>query len=197
MSALVSRGEWRGWTLAALSYLPGPRVLELAFGTGNLHLSLWEAGIEPVGLDLSPYMVEITRYKFVQARRLCRLVRGRMAALPFPAGTFDQVVVTFPPGGLGPEVLSEIRRVLDPAGALVWVDGGRLNSTDAWSRFLNAALDLTSGRARRERGEGLGEDQAGSPGAVLPEGTFQWLVERVVRPRSTVYVIRGTPLPEN
>ncbi len=38
--------------------------MEIASGSGNRHLDLYDAGYVPIGLDLSPYMLEITRRKF-------------------------------------------------------------------------------------------------------------------------------------
>lgn len=38
--------------------------MEIAAGSGNLDLDLYDAGYIPIGLDLSPYMLEITSRKF-------------------------------------------------------------------------------------------------------------------------------------
>src|SRR5438477_6401574 len=54
VSAGISLGHWRGWTRAAIPYLRGARILEIAFGTGNLQLDLRAAGFTSFGADLSP-----------------------------------------------------------------------------------------------------------------------------------------------
>ncbi|MER3543218.1 MAG: hypothetical protein C4311_01115 [Chloroflexota bacterium] len=44
VSQAVSLGQWRSWQRASLARLRGPRVLEVAHGTGDLLLDLAEAG---------------------------------------------------------------------------------------------------------------------------------------------------------
>jgi SAM-dependent methyltransferase len=142
VSALVSRGHWRAWTRAAIPRLHGARILEVPCGTGNLLLDLRAAGYVPIGVDLSAWMLGITRGKFQRARTNAPLVRARTQMLPFPRRAFDSVVMTFPPGFIfDPAALAEIHRVLDDHGRLIWVDAGRLLPRDLWSRALNAALD--------------------------------------------------------
>src|SRR5258708_31450629 len=71
VSWIVSMGEWRSWQRAALKHLnvgPGTRVLELAHGTGNLQIDLHAAGLNPIGLDFSPYMGRIARDKLTRHR---------------------------------------------------------------------------------------------------------------------------------
>jgi len=98
VSAIVSRGEWREWTRAAIPFVRGKYVLEIAFGTGNLLLDLAAVGYTPVGVDLSPFMIDITRRKFRRRGMLASLVRAQVQCLPFPSGQFDSAIMTFPPG---------------------------------------------------------------------------------------------------
>ena len=63
VSAAVSIGQWRSWQRAALPYLRGRQVLEVAHGTGNLLLDLAALGFEPVGLDTSQAMGSVARRK--------------------------------------------------------------------------------------------------------------------------------------
>ena len=72
----VSLGQWREWGRAALPYLRGPRVLDLAHGPGNLLPELAAAGYRPVGYDLSPFMGRITRRKMLRRGLSIPLVRG-------------------------------------------------------------------------------------------------------------------------
>jgi ubiquinone/menaquinone biosynthesis C-methylase UbiE len=144
VSALVSRGHWRDWTRAAIPHIVGRRVLEVPCGTGNLLLDLIAAGYQPIGVDLSPSMLRITRGKI--KANTSPLLRARVEMLPFAPAAFDSIVMTFPPGFVfDPRALAELCRVLNDRGRLIWVDAGRLLPQDSWSRALNWALDATSG----------------------------------------------------
>ena len=146
VSALVSRGHWRAWTNAAIPRIRGTRILELPCGTGNLLLDMQSAGYAPIGIDLSPSMLAITRAKLQRRGAPQRLARGRAQALPFPGGAFDSVVMTFPPGFISdPATLTEIRRVLDARGRLIWVDGARFLQHGLWSRLVNRWIGFVGG----------------------------------------------------
>ncbi len=180
VSSLVSRGEWRAWTRAAIPRVAGPRVLEIPCGTGNLLSDLIAAGYAPVGADLSPWMLNITRGKLRKAGLPAKLIRARAQTLPFSAGAFDSIVMTFPPGlASDPTVLAEFRRVLDTKGRLVWVDAGRLEPNDLWGRCLNRALDLVGGEGNFER----------MAGELLERAGFEAHVEWVRSPVSVVAVV--------
>lgn len=152
VSWFVSRGEWRSWTQAAIPFVRGSRVLEIAHGTGNLHLDLYDAGMTPIGIDLSPNMGALTQQKFrARARPLPRLVRTRVQRLPFGDNAFSTLVMTFPPGFVYDlEAMRELWRVLEPQGALLWVDAPLIYPRDAWSRFLNWLFVTTGGCANPE-----------------------------------------------
>ena len=202
VSALVSRGDWRTWTAAALPFVRGPHILEVAFGTGNLQLDLHAAGFAPCGVDLSPYMVAITRRK-LQARQLpLRLVRARAQQLPFPTGHFDSLVMTFPPGFITDAlVLAELRRVLAPAGHLIWVDIPYLYPRDPWSRFLNWAFHITGGAAEPPAREVLETTARSDPSAprlpavaeLLPRAGWSWQIVKTARRAGYIHVFIGTP----
>ena len=182
VSALVSRGHWRDWTRAAIPRIAGTRVLELPCGTGNLQLDLIAAGYTPIGADLSPAMLRITRGKLNRARLPARLIRARAQELPFARGAFDSIVMTFPPGFVyDPRVFAEMHRVLEASGRLIWVDGGRLLKRDGWDRALDIALDAVGGEASRSEAESL-----------LTRAGFAARVEIVQDTASTVVVITAT-----
>ena len=146
VSAIVSRGQWRAWTRAALPHIVGARVLEIPCGTGNLLLDLRAAGYAPIGVDLSAAMLNITRGKFRRAPVDAKILRVRAQVLPFPNRAFDSITMTFPPGfARDPRAFAELHRVLDDGGRLIWVDAGRLLPRDGISRLLNAALDAVGG----------------------------------------------------
>ncbi len=108
--------------LDAVRLGPGTRLLDLASGPGTLSAEAASRGGRPVGIDLSPQMVEL-------ARRLHPAIDFREAdaeRLPFSDHTFDAVVCAF---GLGhfprPEAaVTECVRTLLPGGriALSWWD---------------------------------------------------------------------------
>jgi len=142
VSYLVSRGEWRRWQRTALPSLRGPRILEIGFGTGDLLSEMRSQGYICYGVELSPSMLRIAKRKGVKAP----LSRARAQDMPFQDEVFDSLVSTFPSSFiLDPRAQREMVRVLAPGGHLVVVNEGRLLGRDPWSRFLNWALEVTSG----------------------------------------------------
>jgi len=142
VSYLISRGEWHRWQQAALSHLQGPRILEIGSGTGDLLSDMKSQGYLCYGVELSPSMLRIAKRKGVKAP----LCRARAQDMPFQDEVFDSLVSTFPSSFiLDPRAQREMVRVLAPGGRLVVVDEGRLLGRDLWSRFLNWALEITSG----------------------------------------------------
>ncbi len=151
VSRIVSRGRWQAWQRAALPEIRGSRVLELAFGTGNLLWDMVEEGYQCAGIDLSPHMVGITAGKFRRRGLDAPICRARAQQLPFPDVAFDSLVATFPDYFiLDPAAQEEIARVLVPGGRLIIVDGGHILKEDAWSRFLNWAFGITLSRRTQE-----------------------------------------------
>lgn len=152
VSRIVSRGKWHDWQRAALPELRGDRVLEVAFGTGNLLWDMTADGYSCAGVDVSTNMVRITARKFRRGGREAPICRARVQQLPFPDRTFDSLVVTFPDYFImDPVAQNEMARVLAPGGVLVAVDGGHILGKDAWSRFLNWAFRATvSPRTQKE-----------------------------------------------
>jgi nitroreductase/ubiquinone/menaquinone biosynthesis C-methylase UbiE len=152
VSRVVSRGRWHDWQRAALPELRGERVLEVAFGTGNLLWDMVTEGFRCVGIELSPHMAGITARKFRGRGRKAPICRARVQDLPFADGTFDSLVTTFPDYFiLDPAAQGEMARVLVPGGRLVVAEGGYILKDDVWSRFLNWAFRITvSPRTWRE-----------------------------------------------
>jgi len=147
VSRVVSLGHWRDWQRSAMRYTRGPRVLDLACGTGNLLLDWHAAGVTPVGVDLSPHMARIAARKLRTRGLPLTLARGRAQALPFADETFDGVVSTFPAEFiLHRATVEEVVRVLRPGGRFVVVVNARLTGRDAWSRLLEWVYDITGQR---------------------------------------------------
>jgi len=140
VSWTVSLGRWNDWVEKVIPFIQGTRVLELGHGPGHLQRILRDWGLLSIGLDESRQM------GFLAKRNLSRsgytqngLIRGLGQALPFPSGTFETVVATFPTEYIfKARTLSEAHRVLAIGGRLivlpvVWVTGsGLLDRAAAW-----------------------------------------------------------------
>ena len=111
--------RWRRSVVEKLRPLlsPGAEVLDVACGTGDLSISLFEnIGARVTGVDFCRPMLEIA------ARKQSRIafVEGDALQLPFGNEAFDAVTIAFGLRNLSSveEGLSELRRVLKPKG---WV----------------------------------------------------------------------------
>lgn len=108
---------WRRRTIASLSLAPGSTVLDLACGTGDLCRGLAEAGLAPVGMDLSFGML-------AAARTDAPLVHADALALPVPDGSVDGVTCGFALRNfvdLGP-FFAELGRVVRPGGRIALLE---------------------------------------------------------------------------
>jgi ubiquinone/menaquinone biosynthesis C-methylase UbiE len=141
---LVSVGLWQTWVKAVLPWLNGPRLLEIGHGPGHLLselLSNENPAYLAVGLDRSKQMGRITRKQLSRKDLHPDLVNGHSQHLPFPSGSFDQIVATFPTEYIAdPLTIDEIWRVLDAEGSLVillgaWITGKRLHERAAAALF--------------------------------------------------------------
>ncbi len=99
--------------------LADPRVLDAGAGDGRL------AGV--TALDLSPALLGLARQRARLEGVPLETVQGDIQALPFPPGTFHQIVVVtvlcFVPHAR--KALMELARVLKPGGNLVVGELGR------------------------------------------------------------------------
>ncbi len=94
------------------------RVLDVACGTGDLALTLFEnTGARVVGTDFCRPMLEIAADKTAQR---VPLIEGDALALPFRDGSFEAATIAFGLRNLASVEggLAELRRVLKPGG---WV----------------------------------------------------------------------------
>ncbi|HWQ22560.1 MAG TPA: bifunctional demethylmenaquinone methyltransferase/2-methoxy-6-polyprenyl-1,4-benzoquinol methylase UbiE [Gaiellaceae bacterium] len=118
MNRAMTAGLDRRWRRLAVreAVRPGDRVLDVCCGTGDLALEAERHGGRVVGLDFSERMLERARRK----SGTIEWVRADALALPFPAASFDAVLVGFGVRNLDDleAGLRELRRVLRPGGRL-------------------------------------------------------------------------------
>jgi ubiquinone/menaquinone biosynthesis C-methylase UbiE len=150
VAAVVSLGRWQDWVRAVLPRLRG-RVLELGYGPGHLQAAMHAAGLQPAGLDESRAMAHQASRRIRKMGLLPRLVRGYAQALPYPAGSFDTVVATFPSEYIFDLLtLGEVRRVLVTGGELLvlpvaWIEGRRWHERAAAWLLRAGGLSWQSG----------------------------------------------------
>ena len=120
----------------ALKLQPGERVLLVGVGTGA-DLPLLPAGVEAVGVDLSPNMLKHARAKLPMAGRAITLIQADAQQLVVEEGRFDAIIFNL--------ILSVI-----PDGAACWREslralrpGGRAVVFD---KFLPDDGQITLGR---------------------------------------------------
>ena len=103
------------------------RVLEVGIGSG-LNLPLYGPPVRAVvGLEPSPELLRMARDRAVTARVAVELLEASAEAIPLDAASIDTVVTTWTLCTIpdAPRALAELRRVLKPAGALLFVEHGR------------------------------------------------------------------------
>ena len=103
------------------------RVLEIGIGPG-LNLPLYGANVEHVtGLDPSQRLLAKARESSRGILTRVALIEGSAEAIPLDAASVDTVVTTWTLCSIpdAPRALAEMRRVLSPAGRLVFVEHGR------------------------------------------------------------------------
>jgi len=100
----------------------GNRILDVACGTGDLALALFEStGARVIGTDFCRPMLEIANRKASERQRAIPFIEGDALQLPFPDDSFDGVTIGFGLRNLASVEggLSELFRVLKPGGMMV------------------------------------------------------------------------------
>lgn len=134
------------------------RVLEIGIGTG-LNLPFYTDRVREVtGLDPSTALLAMAERRHPATGTTLTLVQGSGEDLPFEPASFDAVVMTWTLCSVGDPLatLREVRRVLRPAGQLLFVEHGlspdpairkwQDRVTPAWKRIaggchLNRKID--------------------------------------------------------
>jgi ubiquinone/menaquinone biosynthesis C-methylase UbiE len=194
VSWLVSMGAWRDWQRAALPFLRGPRVLEIAHGPGHMLLALSKSGFYVVGIDLSPQMGRLARKHLQKAGQPTHLLHGPAQTLPFSAATFDSVLLTFPTEFIAElETLSAVFRVLKTNGRLVIVPEAQLSGTSILERTIEWLFVITGQRHQpfftEKRQQPYLQEHRGSLKQQLLAAGFQVDVNRITLARSSVTLI--------
>lgn len=111
------------------------RVLEPGLGTG-LNLPYYEAADEVVGVEPDPHMLGRARARAAAAPCPVRLVEAGAESLPFADGEFDTVVFALSLCTIPDEraALAEARRVLAPAGRLIFLE--HVRAERSWAAAL-------------------------------------------------------------
>lgn len=131
------------------------RVLEIGIGSG-LNLPLYGANATSViGLEPSPELLRMARPRAAMALVPVMLLDASAEAIPLDTGSVDTVVTTWTlctiPGA--PRALSEMRRVLKPGGALLFVEHGRAPeaSVSRWQDRLDPLWSRLAGGCHLNR----------------------------------------------
>jgi ubiquinone/menaquinone biosynthesis C-methylase UbiE len=116
------------------------RVLEIGIGSGE-NLPFYGTSVtEVIGLEPSARLAVMAELKASDIRVPLRLLRGSAEAVPLDTGSIDTVVITWtlcsvPDPG---KALREIRRILKPAGRLLFAEHGL--APDRGIRFVQRRL---------------------------------------------------------
>ena len=137
--------EHRAWACGRIA----GKTLEVAVGTG-LNLPLYPPGVDLVGLDLSPEMLEIARRRAADLGRNVELHEGDAHSLPFEDGTFDSVICTYSLCNIPDphRAVGEMKRVLRPEGRVILVD--HIRSAAKPILWIQKAIELFSVRSEGE-----------------------------------------------
>jgi ubiquinone/menaquinone biosynthesis C-methylase UbiE len=103
------------------------RVLEIGIGSG-LNLPLYGPNARSViGLEPSPELLHLARGRAAAGRVPIELLEASAEAVPLETASIDTVVTTWTLCTIpdAPKALAEMRRVLKPGGALLFVEHGR------------------------------------------------------------------------
>jgi ubiquinone/menaquinone biosynthesis C-methylase UbiE len=130
------------------------RILEVGCGTGTVALSVKQThpAVDVIGLDPDPRALARARRKADRAALAVRFDVGFAGRLPYADASFDRVLSSFMFHHLHEDekerMLSEVRRVLQPAGSFHMVDfaGPDAAVEGPLSRRLHASHHFSSNR---------------------------------------------------
>jgi ubiquinone/menaquinone biosynthesis C-methylase UbiE len=131
------------------------RVLEVGVGSG-LNFSLYGRQVETVfGIDPSPRLLAIARRRAVVAGIHADFLLGSAIAIPLADNTMDTVVMTWTLCSIPDPLtaLGEMRRVLKPAGKLLFVEHGLSPEpkVERWQHGLTPVWSRIAGGCHLDR----------------------------------------------
>ena len=131
------------------------RVLEIGIGSG-LNLPFYSDKVSTVvGIEPSPELLAMAQKRADKAPFATELVNAPAEDMPFENAGFDTVLTTWTLCSIGEPLaaLAEMRRVLKPAGRLVFVEHGRAREPRviAWQDRLNPLWRCLSGGCNLNR----------------------------------------------
>ncbi|HEV2100130.1 MAG TPA: class I SAM-dependent methyltransferase, partial [Stellaceae bacterium] len=103
------------------------KVLEIGIGSG-INLPLYSPPVRSViGVEPSPELLRMARRRATAATVPVEILQASAETLPFDDCSVDTVVMTWTLCTIAdvPQTLAEMRRVLKPGGALLFVEHGR------------------------------------------------------------------------
>lgn len=109
--------RWRKRTVRDLGLDTGATVIDLACGTGDFCIDLEDAGLRPLGFDISSGMLQA-------ARTQAPLVHADILRLPLPDASVDGATCGFALRNLVelPGFFAELARVVRPGGRIALLD---------------------------------------------------------------------------
>jgi len=135
VAATVSFNRWKDWVMSVVPFIEGNRVLEIGHGPGHLQRILLSRSLFAVGIDESAQMGRLAKrnlekltskssssvnLNFQSRYTQGNLTRGLAQYLPFPSGSFDTVMATFPSEYItDPRTLAEVKRCLSSRGRFI------------------------------------------------------------------------------
>jgi demethylmenaquinone methyltransferase/2-methoxy-6-polyprenyl-1,4-benzoquinol methylase len=149
--------RWRRRVAIELSeVLPrGSQVLDIACGTGDLALTLFELlDARVIGADFCRPMLEIATVKADRLKAAIPFIETDALALPFQDGSFDAVTIAFGLRNLASLEggLRELSRVLRPGGRVAilefsspWIPGFRFGFKLYFTKLLPLLGGIVSG----------------------------------------------------
>jgi ubiquinone/menaquinone biosynthesis C-methylase UbiE len=203
VSWLVSFGAWRDWQRAALPFVSGSHVLEIAHGPGHMLLALHNAGYQVVGIDLSPQMGALSRSRLQKAGAHVPLLQGAAQNLPFRSQYFDTVLVTFPTEFLlAGQTLSAVHQVLKDNGRFIIVPEAQFTGRGLPERFIEW-LYLITGQRQHDLAAQEPASQAADSSRWDPlkqqflSAGFHLLIHTIPLSRSQVTILLAQKMSQN
>ncbi|MDF1516237.1 MAG: class I SAM-dependent methyltransferase, partial [Anaerolineae bacterium] len=142
------------YRLKILDFLPqtGTSLLEIGPGTGKLHCIL-ASRYHTSGLDRAMGMLHMARWRLQQKGLSSHLCRGDVYHIPWPAQTFDLIVLSFAFSAFpdGHRAFHELYRVLKNNGSLIILDAGVSDNRNWFAVTLAKIWEIFGDSIRDER----------------------------------------------